>query len=65
MRLTKLAATALAIAGLAFATGCSKEEGDPSFVSEAQAASAPAQKDYGWRTNPDFPAKQDDVREYY
>ena len=62
---TKFAAAALALTGLAFSAACSNNEGDASLVSEAR-ADAPNAKDFGWRTNPDYPAKpQDDVREYH
>jgi len=62
---TKFIAAALAITGLAFGAGCSRDEGESSLVPEAR-ADATKQKDFGWRTNPDYPAKpQDDVREYH
>lgn len=56
----------IAIAALMlFGAACSNDEREPSFVSEAHAAT-PQQKDYGWRATPDFSApQQDPVREYY
>jgi len=59
MRYTPLAAAALLILGAA----CSNDEREPSFVPEAQAAT-PQQKDYGWRTAPQYPAVDAEVREY-
>ncbi|HEY3073903.1 MAG TPA: hypothetical protein VGJ74_01890 [Burkholderiales bacterium] len=62
---TRFAAAALAITGLAFSAACSRDEGEPSLVSEAR-ADAPNAKDYGWRTNPSYPAKQqENIQEYY
>jgi len=62
---TKFAAAALAIIGFVLITACSREDGEASLVPEAR-ADAPNLKDFGWRANPDFPAKpQDDVREYH
>ena len=61
---TKFAAAALATSFLCIAA-CSRDDGEASLVSEAR-ADAGKQKDFGWRTNPDYPAKpQDDVREYH
>jgi len=50
-------------AALLFSAACSNDDSQASFVSEAQAAT-PQQKDYGWRTTPDFATKQEEVREY-
>ena len=62
---TKFAAAALLTTGLAFSAACSNNEGEASLVPEAR-ADAPNAKDFGWRANPDFSAKQqDDVREYH
>ncbi|TMH72780.1 MAG: hypothetical protein E6H57_02810 [Betaproteobacteria bacterium] len=62
---TKFAAAALAIIGFVLITACSREDGEASLVPEAR-ADAPNAKDFGWRANPDFSAKQqDDVREYH
>ncbi len=61
MRCIPIALAALMLFGAA----CSNDEREPSFVSEAHAAT-PQQKDYGWRATPDFSASQKDaVREYY
>jgi hypothetical protein len=61
MRYTTFAVAALMLVN----AGCSNDAREPSFVSEAQAASF-NQKDYGWQTTPDFLAKpQDGVHEYY
>jgi len=65
MRSTRFVAAALAITGLAFSAACSRDEGEPSLVSEAR-ADAPNAKDFGWRTTPDFSAgEKDQVREYH
>jgi hypothetical protein len=65
MSFAKFAAAALVITGLAFSAACSNEEGEPSLVSEAR-ADAPNAKDFGWRTNPSYPDKQENsIQEYY
>jgi hypothetical protein len=61
MRYTTFAVAALMLVN----AGCSNDAREPSFVSEAQAASF-TQKDYGWQTTPEFSAgQQEPVREYY
>lgn len=60
MRYTPFAAAALLIFGAA----CSNDEKNASFVPETHAAQPTAQKDYGWRTTPDYSKKQVEVREY-
>ena len=58
-------AVALATTFVGFIAACSRDEGESSLVPEAR-ADATKQKDFGWRTTPDYPAKpQDDVREYH
>ena len=46
------------------AAACSNDEQAPSLVPEAQAAQPPVQSDYGWRTTPQFPEKEEVVRDY-
>ncbi len=60
MRYTSFAIAAL----LAFNAACSNDERETSLVPEAQAAAPQPQKDYGWRTTPDFSGKQDEAHEY-
>jgi hypothetical protein len=60
MRYTSFAIAALMLVSAA----CSNDEGETSFLSEAQAAT-PNAKDYGWRTTAEYPAAQSEVREYY
>jgi hypothetical protein len=60
MRYTSFAFAALML----FNAACSNEEGRSAFVSEAQAATPPAEKDYGWKTTPDFSKPQAEAREY-
>ena len=62
---TRFAVAALIVTGSVFSAACSKDEGEPSLVSEAR-ADAPNAKDFGWRTKPDYPAKpQDNIQEYH
>jgi hypothetical protein len=60
MRYTPFALAALMVLGAA----CSNDEPAPSFVPEAQASPPPAQSDYGWRTTPHFPEKEEPVSDY-
>ena len=60
MRYTPFALAALMVLGAA----CSNDEQTPSLVPEAQAAQPPVQSDYGWRTTPQFPEKEEVVRDY-
>lgn len=60
MRYTPFAVAALMFLGVA----CSNDEQNTSFVSEAQAAQPAADKDYGWKTTPDFSKPQKEVRDY-
>lgn len=60
MRYTPLAAAALML----FCAACSNDEREPSLVSEAQAAAPRQQKDYGWRTAPQYRAVEVEAREY-
>ena len=46
------------------AAACSNDEQAPSLVPEAQAAKPTVQSDYGWRTTPHFPEKEEVVRDY-
>jgi hypothetical protein len=64
MSFTKFASAALVITGLTFSAACSHEEGEPSLVSEAR-ANPPSTKDFGWRSNPNYPAKHEDIKEYH
>ena len=60
MRYTPFALAALMVLGAA----CSNDEQTTSLVPEAQAAQPPVQSDYGWRTTPQFPEKEEVVRDY-
>ena len=61
MRYTPFAFAALMVLGAA----CTNDDQAPSLVPEAQAAAQPpAQSDYGWRTTPHYPAKEEPVRDY-
>ena len=60
MRYTRILIGALVL----FSTACSNEQGERSFVGEAQAATVAA-NDYGWRTSGNFSVAQKEVREYY
>jgi PBP1b-binding outer membrane lipoprotein LpoB len=53
----------IAVALMLLSAACSNEDRDASFVSEAQAAPTQPQKDYGWRTTPQYPAAEAQVRE--
>jgi hypothetical protein len=56
---------AIAALSLVMGAACSNDQGDASFVPEAQAA-APKAKDYGWRPAGDYvPATEDTAKEYY
>ena len=58
--------TLFAVATLVlFSAACSNDEREPSFVTEAQAATAQGPKDYGWRTTPQYPAVEAGAREYH
>ncbi len=50
---------------LLFAAACSNDEPSTLLVRDAQAAPPPQEKDYGWKTTPDFSRRQDEAREYY
>ena len=60
MRYTPFAFAALMVLGAA----CSNDEQTPSFVPEAQAAQPAVESDYGWRTTPHYPAKEEPGRDY-
>lgn len=53
----------VAAALLLLGSACSNDQREPSFVSEARAATA-KQNDYGWKAEPNFPASDAVVFEY-
>jgi len=53
----------VAAALLLLSSACSNDQREPSFVSEARAATA-KQNDYGWKTEAHFPASDAVVFEY-
>ena len=53
----------VAAALLLLSSACSNDQREPSFMSEAHAGTAKT-NDYGWKTQPDFPASEQAVYEY-
>ena len=53
----------VAAALLLLSSACSNDQREPSFVSEARAAT-PNQNDYGWKAEPNFPTSDAVVYEY-
>jgi hypothetical protein len=50
---------------IALIAACSNEEPSSTLlVQDAMAAPVQPANDYGWRTTPNYPAKQDEVRDY-
>ncbi len=59
MRYTLIALAAV----LLFAAACSNDEPSTLLVRDAQAAPPQPEKDYGWKTRPDFSTSQAEVRD--